>query len=159
MKKNYVDNSVLIDELKKYKNTCKYCENGCYVKNSGQITTEFAVLIQEIITGLANRPNFRSYTWRDDMINNAIVIVLKYIHNFDITQPNPFGYISMIAYRSFLQTIKAEKKNSKIKQFLFDKKPTKYFENNEFYNTIALDYEEIRNWESVEDIDEILKEI
>jgi hypothetical protein len=98
------------------------------------------------------------------MIGNAILIVLKYIHNFDVDKPtrsgyiNPFGYISMIAYRSFLQTIKNENKNGRIKKFLCEKKPSKYFENTEFYSTVALDYEEIRNWENINDINEVLTE-
>jgi len=79
------------------------------------------------------------------MVSSAILTVCKYIHNFDVeTSLNPFAYISTICSNAFLQYIAYSKKHSDIKQFLYARKP-KYIEDNDFYDTQAIDYEAIKD--------------
>jgi DNA-directed RNA polymerase specialized sigma subunit len=140
----YVLNEDLIEEIKNFKKTCKYDKKGKYIQGSGKMNDKLGSMIVKIADGLAKKPNFNGYTWVDDMKSSAILTVIKYLHNFDPKKSkNPFGYVSMICYNAFIQYIQYSKKHSHIKQTLYDNKPTKFFDNMEFYNTQALDYEAI----------------
>ena len=79
------------------------------------------------------------------MVSSAMLTVIKYIHNFNVEKSsNPFAYISTICSRAFLQFIAYSNRHGEIKKYLYDRKP-KYVEDNDFYSTIAIDYEAIKN--------------
>lgn len=62
----------------------------------------------------------------EELVSNACLIVLKYIHNFDPHKyRNPHAYITMLVHNAFLQFIKKETKNNKAKTGLIEKM---YFE-------------------------------
>jgi hypothetical protein len=74
------------------------------------------------------------------MVSSAILTVVKYIHNFDVEKSNnPFAYISTICSRAFF------------KKYLYGRKPKSYFDDTEYYNTKAIDYEAIKDWSSKDD--------
>jgi len=149
--KYYVLNSDLIPEIIKFKKTCKYDDNGKYIKCSGEFTPELGKMIWLIADGMSKKSNFYGYTWREDMVSSAILTVLKYIHNFNLDKSeNPFAYISTITTRAFLQYIAYSKKHGKIKQYLYDRKP-KFHEDHDFYDTQAIDYAEIVSYENKDD--------
>lgn len=65
----------------------------------------------QIAENLARRPNFASYTFRDDMIADAVENCLRSVHNFNPTKStNPFAYFTQIIYFAFLRRISSEKK-------------------------------------------------
>jgi len=49
-----------------------------------------------------------------DMISEALMVMVKYIEDFDTTRTNPFAYFTKMAFNSFLQTIKRFKRRSEI---------------------------------------------
>ena len=69
-----------------------------------------------IANGLSFKWNFRSYTYRDEMVQDAIFNTWRYIHNFNPDAPtkagvpNPFWYISTICTNTFKSRIRAEKR-------------------------------------------------
>jgi len=66
-----------------------------------------------IATRLSNKPNFASYTFRDDMISDAIENCILYMHNFDPKKSqNPFAYFTQIIHYAFIRRIEREKKYS-----------------------------------------------
>jgi hypothetical protein len=74
--------------------------------------------INMMITGLAKNPKFSGYTWKDEMIADALVKCTKALigKKFDPTRKyNPFSYFNRIAWREFLRRINLEKTNVKIK--------------------------------------------
>ena len=80
--------------------------------DSGIITDELATMISKIAHKLSYAPNFINYTYRDEMVGDAIVrmmkalIAKKYTHN---KGSNPFSYFTKIAFNAFRNRIKKEK--------------------------------------------------
>ena len=73
--------------------------------------------IYKIATRLSTRPNFINYTYRDEMICDAIENCIQYISNFNREKSNnAFAYITQICYYAFLRRIQKEKKQVFIKQ-------------------------------------------
>lgn len=120
---NYVDNNILYDELKNWRECLEYNPNAVmprYVAES----------IVKIANHLSRRYNFSGYTstWRDEMIGDAIEHCLRYLKNFDHEKfNNPHSYITQICFRAFVQRLKKEKRQT----------ATKY----KFFVTYAQDYE------------------
>lgn len=81
---------------------------------------------QEIATGLARKPNFAGYSYKDEMIMDAIENCLRAIRNYNIEaatrsgNPNAFAYFTQICYYAFLRRISKEKKQQDIKNEIFD---------------------------------------
>lgn len=78
----------------------------------GIITDELAECVLKIATRLSYAPNFINYSYRDEMIGDAIVKMLHAIKNqkFDPELGNAFSYFTRIAFNAFCNRIKKEKK-------------------------------------------------
>lgn len=64
----------------------------------------------------ANRPNFLGYSYRDEMIGDAILTCIMRCHKFDPEKSNnPFAYFTQYCHNAFLQRIKREKNQTNIK--------------------------------------------
>jgi hypothetical protein len=80
--------------------------------NTGHITDELATMVSKIAHKLSYAPNFINYTYRDEMVGDAIVrmmkalIAKKYTHK---KGSNPFSYFTKIAFNAFRNRIKREK--------------------------------------------------
>jgi DNA-directed RNA polymerase specialized sigma24 family protein len=73
--------------------------------------------IYKIATRLSTRPNFINYTYRDEMICDAIENCIQYIRNFNREKSdNAFAYVTQICYYAFLRRIQKEKKQVFVKQ-------------------------------------------
>ena len=73
--------------------------------------------IYKISTRLSTRPNFINYTYRDEMICDAIENCIQYLGNFNTEKSNnAFAYVTQICYYAFLRRIQKEKKQVFIKQ-------------------------------------------
>lgn len=65
----------------------------------------------KIARGLARRPNFNGYVYKEDMIAEGVEKMLRYIENFDPAKgTNAFAYFSQICWFTFCSVIMAEKK-------------------------------------------------
>lgn len=72
-----------------------------------------------IAKNLARRPNFGGYSWREDMIGDAIETCLKYVDRFDPGRgTSALAYFSQICWFSFIGRIQKEKHQSRIKREL-----------------------------------------
>jgi hypothetical protein len=70
----------------------------------------------KIAEHLSRKPNFMSYTFREDMIGDAVENCVQYVHNFDPEiSKNPFAYFTQIIYWAFLRRISKEKKQLYVK--------------------------------------------
>ena len=73
--------------------------------------------VYKIATRLSTRPNFINYTYRDEMICDAIENCIQYLGNFNTEKStNAFAYFTKICYYAFLRRIQKEKKQVFIKQ-------------------------------------------
>tara|TARA_R110002051_G_scaffold227016_5_gene289529 strand:- start:444 stop:911 length:468 start_codon:yes stop_codon:yes gene_type:complete len=74
---------------------------------------ELATSVYKIAVGLSYAPNFINYSYKDEMIGDAVVKMIAAVKNkkFKIDSPsNPFSYFTTIAYHAFINRIKKEKK-------------------------------------------------
>ena len=70
-----------------------------------------------ISTNMARKNNFVNYTYIEDMVMDGVEISLRYIHNYDPTRGySAFSYFSLIIWRAFVNRIKKENKQRKIKE-------------------------------------------
>ena len=72
-----------------------------------------AEMINKIAVGLSYAPNFINYSYKDDMVGDAILKMFSALKNkkFNIDSPhNPFSYFTTIAYHAFINRIKKENK-------------------------------------------------
>ena len=75
--------------------------------------------VYKIATRLSTRPNFINYTYRDEMICDAIENCIQYLGNFNIEKSsNAFAYVTQICYYAFLRRIQKEKKQMLVKSKL-----------------------------------------
>ena len=76
----------------------------------------------KIAEGLSHKSNFIRYTYREEMVMDAVENCLKAIENYNIEaatrtgKPNAFAYFTQIAWFAFLRRIAKEKKQQDIKQ-------------------------------------------
>lgn len=99
----YIDNNKLLQHLISYQERKKKDPNA-------QIDSYIGEAIMQIARRYASRSNFSGYTYKEDMISDAVENVLRYIDNFDPNKSkNPFAYITQICHFAFLRRIKEEK--------------------------------------------------
>jgi len=85
-----------------------------YYKN-GKGEDLLAESISKIAYGLSYSSNFINYTYKDEMIGDALVKMFTAVknHKFDVTsEHNPFSYFTTIAFHAFINRIKKEKKHT-----------------------------------------------
>tara|TARA_R110000850_G_scaffold14993_4_gene47178 strand:- start:2661 stop:3140 length:480 start_codon:yes stop_codon:yes gene_type:complete len=83
--------------------------------DSEDCSRELADMIHKIAHGLSYSSNFINYTYRDEMVGDALVKMYTAVTNkkFDITSEyNPFSYFTTIAFHAFINRIKKEKKHT-----------------------------------------------
>lgn len=108
MSKYYVTNEQIMEELKKY-------------KENNEMSEKLGKIIIQIMKGLSSKGCFNGYTWKDDMIAEALLTCVKYLKNFDPEKSkNAFAYITKIGYTSFISYIKKEKNHSQIKKVCYE---------------------------------------
>lgn len=107
--KHYVNNKEFYFEMKQY---IEKKRNNPETRVPNSIGSK----IIKICTRLAFRPNFINYTYKEEMIGDAIENCIAYIDNFNPDKSNnPFSYFTQIAYFAYLRRIEKEKKGTKIK--------------------------------------------
>ena len=94
---HYVNNKDFLDALIKYKKEVENAESGNNPKP--RITNYLGECFLKIAEHLSRKPNFISYSFRDEMIADGIENCLMYFRNFDpLKSKNPFAYFTQIIY-------------------------------------------------------------
>lgn len=90
-----------------------------------------------IAEGLSHKSNFIRYTYREEMVMDAVENCLKAIGNYDLEaatrtgKPNAFAYFTQITWYAFLRRIAREKKQQDIKMKYLSKSGIENFIDNE----------------------------
>lgn len=121
-KDNYINNKDFSAAV------CDYVES--YNAHKGPdkpiVPNYVALGFQQIAEGLSRKPNFIGYSYRDEMVMDAIENCLRAIRNYNIEaatrtgKPNAFAYFTQICYYAFLRRIAKEKRQKEIKDELID---------------------------------------
>lgn len=123
----YVDNNKFYNALVEYKKSCddalaKGEEKPVIPRYIGECFTLIA-------KNLARRYNFNGYSWRDEMIGDALLDAVTYIDKFDTTKYNkPFAYFTKNMFYAFIRRIQTEKKQSAIKGAMVREMPMEAFD-------------------------------
>ena len=112
--KHYVNNADFLDALIVYKEKCDVAKAA--EKEDPQIPNYIGECFLKIAEHLSRKPNFISYSFRDEMIADGIENCLMYFRNFNPSKSkNPFAYFTQIIYYAFLRRIMKEKKQLYVK--------------------------------------------
>jgi len=113
-KNHYINNKDFLKEMIKYRTAIRKAKRLGQPKP--QIPTYVAKCFMMIAENLSHKPNFLSYTFRDEMVADAIENCVMYVDNFDPSKSsNPFAYFTQITYYAFLRRIQKEKKQLYVK--------------------------------------------
>lgn len=100
-KVNYIEPKVFKESMLRY-------------YESNKMTNEVAENLKKIAEGLSYSPNFRDYSYRDEMVGDALLKMYAALKNKKFkfeNNTNPFSYFTTIAFHAFINRIKKEKKN------------------------------------------------
>lgn len=89
--------------------------------NIPKVPDYIAQCFLKIAEGLSHKANFIRYTYREEMVMDAVENCLKAIGNYNLEaatrtgKPNAFAYFTQITWYAFLRRITKEKKQQDIK--------------------------------------------
>ena len=117
---HYVNNQEFSQAVVNYVGTVKEA------KDTGKpipvVTDYVATCFLRIAENLSHKSNFIRYTYREEMVMDAVENCLKAVENYDINastrtgKPNAFAYFTQIIWYAFLRRITKEKKQQDIKE-------------------------------------------
>jgi hypothetical protein len=111
---HYVNNADLLKTIEKYKQDCADAIRD--ESRKPRIPDYIGKCLMLIAENLSHKPNFISYTFRDEMISDGIENCVMYFDNFDPSKSkNPFAYFTQIIYFAFIRRIHKEKKQLYVK--------------------------------------------
>ena len=90
-------------------------------ENVPQMPTYVATCFLKIAEGLSHKSNFVRYTYREEMVMDAVENCLRACKNYNIEaatrkgNPNAFGYFTQISWYAFLRRIKKEQRQQDVK--------------------------------------------
>ena len=103
----------------------KHCEKVQAAKKNNReipiVPNYIAECFLKIAEGLSHKSNFVRYTYREEMVMDAVENCLKAIENYNIEAatrtgtPNAFAYFTQISWYAFLRRINREKKQQDIR--------------------------------------------
>jgi len=88
------------------------------INPNAEIPRYIGECIMKIATKLATKGNFSQYTYKEEMISDAIEKMVEDVRlrKYDVNiSTNPLGYYSQISWNAFVQRITKEKGQSQIK--------------------------------------------
>jgi len=116
---HYVNNKEFSQAVVDYVKTVREArEKG---KDDPIVTDYIARCFLKISEGLSHKSNFVRYTYREEMVMDAVENCLNAIGNYNIEaatrkgKPNAFGYFTQICWYAFIRRIKKEKKQQDVK--------------------------------------------
>ena len=118
-KAHYVNNKEFSQAVMDYAVECRDLRE--QNKEVPKVTDYIARCFIKISEGLSHRPNFVRYTYREEMVMDAVENCLRAIGNYNIEtatrtgKPNAFSYFTQICYYAFIRRIMKEKKQQDIK--------------------------------------------
>jgi hypothetical protein len=113
-KKHYINNADFLQALVDYKIACDTAKS--LDKSEPKVPNYIGECFLKISEHLARKPNFISYSFKEEMISDGIENCVMYFRNFDPEKSkNPFAYFTQIVYYAFLRRIDREKKQLYLK--------------------------------------------
>lgn len=112
-------NNHYIDKMELYNDLCEWKKRKDAAIEKGEkpppLPNSVGEAIIKMADRMATRPNFRNYTYIEEMKGDGIVDAVKAMNSFDPErknkqgQVNPFGFLSLVLWHSFIGRITREK--------------------------------------------------
>lgn len=126
---------------------CVSCKEQTELGNTRPIIPNYiAQCFLRIAEGLSHKANFVRYTYREEMVMDAVENCLKAIENYDVEaatrsgNPNAFAYFTQISWYAFLRRIQKEKKQQDIKmKFISEADFSEFMHENEGEDGASMD--------------------
>jgi len=102
------------DKAKHYVDSKVFFEQICEFYKTDIIPDELSMSLLKIANGLGFAPNFINYSYKDEMIGDAVLKMFSALKNkkFNVESGNnPFSYFTTVAFHAFINRIKKEKKH------------------------------------------------
>ena len=116
---HYVDNEKFLAALIERKKQVANCD--AEGKEHPQISDYIGKCVYDICNNSSFRPRFIKYSYRQELVMDAVENCLLKINNFDPKKgENPFAYFTQIAFFAFFRRINTERKESYIKAKLVE---------------------------------------
>jgi hypothetical protein len=113
-KANYINNKEFYALLVEYKLACNEAEKRGTERP--RIPEGVGKCFYMIASRLSSKANFIGYTYKDEMVSDALENCVMAVHNFDPEKSkNPFAYFTQIIWYAFLRRIEKEKRQTYIK--------------------------------------------
>lgn len=88
-------------------------------KETGVLSETLAGAFLKLAQRYGTKPNFASYTFREDMVADAALNLCQNWHKFDETRfTNAFAYYTQAVHNSFIQYLNKEKRHRMIRDEL-----------------------------------------
>jgi len=127
--------------------------DGCYIDNKellaevimfkikGVASEELGRMLLSIANHYCTKGNFSGYTWKKDMVGDAVLTCLKYLRSFDPAKSsNAFAYTTQICKNAFKSYIKSQKKHMEIRDICYTRY-TEIVESGDYhFNQNSIDY-------------------
>lgn len=104
--------------------------SGEYSLTSGRITNELGKMFMKLAEEISHKPNYRNYTYLDEMMGDARIQLVKnallfkesllYRHVKPTTQLNPFAYYTSFVNNAFRSVLNSEKNVRNIRDDLLE---------------------------------------
>lgn len=125
-----------------------------------------AQCFMKIAEGLSHKSNFIRYTYREEMVMDAVENCLKAVNNYNIDAvtrtglPNAFSYFTQICYYAFIRRITKEKHQQDIKfKWMEEVDPSVFMSDDGDFETASYYVEELRaRIDKVREVDNSIKE-
>ena len=126
---HYIDNKRFLKEITEHRKAVRRA-NRAGEKPPG-VTDYIGQCFLDIANNLAKKPNFANYSFKEEMVGDAVENCIMYATNFDPKKSkNPFAFFTQITFYAFLRRISKEKKQLYIKLKCFeDNDPSGKFRN------------------------------
>ena len=116
---HYVNNAIFSQAVVDYVSHVEKCKKE--KESLPKVPDYIAQCFLRIAEGLSHKANFIRYTYREEMVMDAVENCLKAISNYNLEaatrtgKPNAFAYFTQITWFAFLRRITKEKKQQDIK--------------------------------------------
>lgn len=118
-KNHYVDNRQLYEALVIWQKETRKATRKKLPKPP--LPDFIAECMMKMANRLSQKAGFVNYTYREDMVGDALESCLRYIHNFNPTKStNAFAYITQIIHNAFIRRIQKEQKQLYVKMRIVD---------------------------------------
>jgi len=105
---HYIDKNEFSEEMHTHASACRAArENGLPLPRCTESIGKKFLLIAK---NIGNKGNFFNYTYKEEMVSDAVENMIRYRYNYDKAKGDAFSYFTQYAIYAFIARIKSEKK-------------------------------------------------